>query len=626
MILNNLSIRARMVLPTFIGMTVLTCGLAYYFINSIQKNSDEDLNAIAERTVGILSHALEYSVSINNVKDSEYLVEWLLTRPDVYSIKIFNNETVLLDEVCNKQVEKEFLHTFTQDIMLRTLNDSLNSESGLSLDESNTHITTTTIGKVEVVVSSKRTKNEYSEWLSSALFFSLSLLIVAISISLLSSYHITGSIRKIIKGIDEMGEGDLSSRIQVSEKKELGEIAERFNNMADKVQHTEIALTQAHDLQKRFLSTMSHDLRSPLGIMLSMIDLTIKGGKIDNHSKLHLKSGYAAGKQLQQLVEDVLDIGKLEADEESLNIEEIDIISEITNAVNVQKVSANKDIYVAIQMIEQPNNILVKADKQKILRVIGNLFSNAIKFTQAGSISIKCNLEDHVDNYKVLNFEIKDTGIGIPEESISSIFKPFKQVGSETSTQYGGSGLGLSIVSEYLFLMDGELSVESKNGLGTKFIVKIPLEIVFNKNTTQAPINKKNIDNVVVYNKAKISILIIDDNDDYIEILKSYLRPDKYQITACNTGVEGINLFQNNLYDIVLLDCQMPIMSGFDVSKELRLFEEQNTRLETPVLAITANSKLDINEKCLKVGMTDVLTKPFNGEELISRINELCKK
>jgi signal transduction histidine kinase/ActR/RegA family two-component response regulator len=620
----NLSIRARMVLPMMLGMIVLASGLTYYFINSIEKNSDKDLHAIAERTVGILSHALEYSVSINNVKDSEYLVQWLLKQPDIHSIKITNNDNVMLNQICDQEVEKEFLHTFSKEIKLRTFDDSLSSENDIILDESNSNVETKVIGRVEVVVSSKRIKNEYSEWLSGALFFALTLLISATSFSLLSSNSISNSIRKIIKGINEMGKGDLSSRIQISEKKEIGEIAERFNNMADKVQDTEIALIQAHDLQKRFLATMSHDLRTPLGIMINMIDLTIKGGKIDSHSKLHLISGSASGKQLHQLIEDVLDIGKLEAKEETLNLESLDIIDEISKLIEVQKTSINENTYLANQLIEQQKDILIKADKQKILRIVSNLLSNAVKFTQAGSISIKCGLTDLDEDSKYLLFEIKDTGIGIPEDSLALIYQPFKQVGADTSTQYGGSGLGLSIVSEYLLLMNGEITVESKYGLGTVFSIKIPL--LFSAKEEVIPVHiEKQLNNVVSYNKKTISILIIDDNEDYIEIFRSYLAHNKYNLTLCNTGVEGINLFKSNTYDIVLLDCQMPVLSGFEVSKELRLFEKESNQSKTPILAVTANSKLDINEKCMSVGMTDVLTKPFYGEDLIAKINELCE-
>ena len=138
-------------------------------------------------------------------------------------------------------------------------------------------------------------------------------MITAIILSLLSSNVISNSIRRIIVGIDEIADGDLSTRITLFDKKELGMISNRFNVMADKLQYTEKKLIEAKDLQNRFFYTMSHDLRSPLGIMLSMIDLTLKNKDIGKHSKMHLRSGYAAGRQLQQLVEDVLDIGKIEA-------------------------------------------------------------------------------------------------------------------------------------------------------------------------------------------------------------------------------------------------------------------------------------------------------------------------
>ena len=630
-VISNLSLRAKMVLPIIIGMIILTSGNAYYFINTIKGNSEKDLNSIAERTVGILSHALEYSVSINNVKDSEYLVEWLMERPDIYSITIHDDNKVLLHKTRDVKIDDEFLHSFVQDIKLRTLDDSLVSVSDISLDQSNSKIKIKKIGFVEVVVSSKITNYEYTEWLFGAAFFSLSLLIISTSISLLTSHTISNTIKRIIKGINEMGDGNLSSRIQYSKKKatvELSEIAETFNIMADKVQHAESELVAAHALQKRFLSTMSHDLRSPLGIMLSMIELTIKNEKLDSLSRFHLKSGYAAGNQLKHLVEDVLDIGKLEADEESLNIVCVDILTEIEKIINVQKTSVKNNIHVSVSIEKSPDVTAVKADKQKVLRIVGNLFSNAIKFTHEGSISIKCDLQELQDfgpNKKMLTFEIRDTGIGIPEDSLNTIYQPFKQVGAETSVQYGGSGLGLSIVHEYVLLMGGNIAVESKIGLGTKFTLQIPLCVKTNIVNVIDDIPKK-LNNVVeIIGQKKVDILVIDDNEDYIEILNSYLEKHLYNIVSCNNGADGLSAFKENRCDIVLLDCQMPIMSGFEVSRSLREFEEVNHIEKTPVLAITANNKFDINEKCLDAGMTSVLTKPFTGDQLIRTINSLCE-
>lgn len=629
-VISNLSLRAKMVLPIIIGMIILTSGNAYYFINTIKDNSEKDLNSIAERTVGILSHALEYSVSINNVKDSEYLVEWLMERPDIYSITIHNNNKVLLHKIRDVKIDDEFLHSFVQDIKLRTLDDSLVSESDISLDQSNSKIKIKRIGSVEVVVSSKITKYEYTEWLFGAAFFSLSLLIISTSISLLTSHTISNTIKRIIKGINEMGDGNLSSRIQYSKKKatvELSEIAETFNTMADKVQHAESELVAAHALQKRFLSTMSHDLRSPLGIMLSMIELTIKNENLDSLSRFHLKSGYAAGNQLKHLVEDVLDIGKLEADEEILNLDCVDILTEIEEIINVQKTSVKNNIHISVLIDKSSGITSVKADKQKVLRIIGNLFSNAIKFTHEGSISIKCGLQESQDlepNKRMLTFEVRDTGIGIPEDSLSSIYQPFKQVGAETSVQYGGSGLGLSIVHEYALLMGGNIAVESRINLGTKFTLQIPLCVKANIVNVIDSIPKITNNVIEIVGQSKVDILVIDDNEDYIEILNSYLDRSLYNIVSCNNGADGLSAFKENRYDIVLLDCQMPIMSGFEVSRSLREFEEANNMEKTPLLAITANNKFDINDKCLDAGMTSVLTKPFTGEQLIRTINSFC--
>lgn len=172
--------------------------------------------------------------------------------------------------------------------------------------------------------------------------------------------------------------------------------------------------------------------------------------------------------------------------------------------------------------------------------------------------------------------------------------------------------------------MSGDISVESKIGLGTKFVFQIPLAYVKALKNTNKILSPAQ-DNVVVHmNKEIIKVLVIDDNKDYIEILKSYLEKDIFNIVSCSNGHEGLTAFKENRFDIVLLDCQMPFMDGFEVCEALRAFEQANDIKKTVVLAITANSKSETSEKCINAGMTDVLTKPFTEQELTQKITYLC--
>ena len=209
------------------------------------------------------------------------------------------------------------------------------------------------------------------------------------------------------------------------------------------------------------------------------------------------------------------------------------------------------------------------------MRVISNLFSNAIKFTKEGGISIKCDLTDQDADTKVFTFEVRDTGIGIPDKSIETIFQSFKQVNTSTSKQYGGSGLGLSIVLEYIMLMDGEITVDSKEGVGSKFVIKIPVGYRVFKSDAE----HEQVADVIRINRSTVkglSLLIIDDSDDYIEILKSYLSLEGNDIVSCTGGKEGFELYCKGEFDLVLLDCQMPIISGFKVSENIRYYEKSN--------------------------------------------------
>ncbi len=615
-----MSIKTRIILPMVIVIIILSGGLSYYYIKATISDQHRSLTESAEKTVNILSYALEYSVSVSNINDSQLLVDWLLTLPDIYSIEISNNERVLLYKKKPQNVADQYLHSFENEINLRTLQDSLLDGSDISIDTKATDITNKKIGTVKIVLSSYRSQKETSNRLIGAASFVLALLIIAISITLLSANVTTRSIRKIIDIINKMAAGDLSARIDIFDKKELGEIVHCFNNMAEKLQHDEKALSEANKLQKRFLSTMSHDLRSPLGIILSMLEITIRSGKIDSHSKMHLKSGFAAGKQLLKLIDDVLDIGKIEKGEEMINKVNFNPYEEIQALIDVSSSLVSNNVHLSLNFNDIYQEEQAYGDKQKIIRILNNLIDNSIKFTSEGSIRIKCSFKEIDFDYQYFIFEIKDTGIGITEEALKTIYEPFKQVDNQIALKYGGSGLGLSIVREYCKLLGGTIQVDSKLGIGTKFTLTLPLEMA-SATKLETPHQENNI---IEYNQHSISILIIDDNKDYINILNEYLASTHYVIDSCQHGHSGFNKYTKKQYDIILLDCQMPDLNGYDVSKNIRLYEEKHKIKKTPILAITANKTIDIKSKCLNSGMTAVLTKPFNKKELITEIHRLC--
>ena len=397
-------------------------------------------------------------------------------------------------------------------------------------------------------------------------------------------------------------------------RQNLQRYATELNQLVDQsvkaTREAEVATRQKSD----FLATMSHEIRTPLNGIIGMTSVLLTRN-LNSAERDCVETIRSSGEALLAIIDDILDFSKIEAGHLQIECAEFDLHKAVAEAIRIVQNAASRKSIRLLTSIDSSVPELVCGDVVRLRQILLNLLSNAIKFTAAGTIEVKVELASSTHEGYELRFAVTDQGIGMTSEQQAKLFQPFSQAEASTARKFGGTGLGLAISKRLTELMGGRIGVESRVGVGSTFRFTVKLRSVLRARPAPAvavAVPKANA------NSQRARLLLVEDNSINQKVALAMLKNLGYQADVACNGVEAVKAVASERYDLVLMDCLMPEMDGFEATRSIRGRGEYWAEL--PIIAMTANAFAEDRAACLAAGMTDYLSKPVREAELRNKL------
>lgn len=423
-------------------------------------------------------------------------------------------------------------------------------------------------------------------------------------------------------GTERIGGGDLSFRIPLEHDDELADVALGINQMAGQLQQAvhsteeaRLAAEQANQLKSSFLANMSHELRTPMNAIIGYTEMLLDDltdSDVDGAQQMiqDLERIRSSGKHLLALINDILDLSKIEAGKMQLSLETFSVQGLLNDVVDtVRPLVARNSNTLHLRVPDDPG--VMHADLTRLRQSLFNLLSNAAKFTDHGDITLEVLVDRDRPSPRV-RFAVTDTGIGMTPEQVGRVFDDFAQADSSTSRRFGGTGLGLSISRRFCRMMGGDIHVQSEAGVGSTFTIDLPLQV--SEHAEQELAERATMAGTVQAPQGGDLVLVVDDDPGMLDLLERLLARDGYRVATASSGEEGIELTRSLRPQAVVLDVLMPHLDGWAVLSTLK--NDDGTRA-IPVIVLTM---LDDSEMAFALGAAEFMTKPVDRQQLAAAL------
>ena len=456
----------------------------------------------------------------------------------------------------------------------------------------------------------------------------LALMVVTYIVALSLFFHlqITRAIKRLTNSFIHFLDGDLEAPIfDLKRKDEIGILAKaanKFRELSKDLSEAKQSAEHTTKVKSEFLANMSHEIRTPMNGILGMARQMTRTTLTPEQSKM-LQLIQSSGASLLVIINDILDLSKIEASKIELESEPVDLSYLLEELKHLFQEQANrKNIQLYISTTPEVEKLAFLADETRLKQVLINLLGNAVKFTERGSVSLTVNIQEiGLDEVK-LTFNVSDTGIGIASEHLGTLFEAFSQADTSITRRFGGTGLGLTISSKLLNLMEAPLKVESALGEGSHFYFDLKAK----RTLSSMDLDHEDISLTTskeVIDLSNINALVVEDNDINQIVIEAML--NEFNITSinmANNGQEAVEQCELGVFDIIFMDMQMPVLDGPQATVKIREFSAFK---HTPIIALTANVLSADKQRCFDAGMDDYIAKPLEYDALRSILLKWCR-